>query len=233
MQFFQGIADLNLTGDLHIVIRPNGEKLSVSVMLRNEKCGDPAAKQIAPIAFTDLPATIDEGFFAALSTPLKEHSGLLIGMEAHLKSVEDAKKISAAAKAAATKSATPAKEIAKPAPALSPEQIAQQKFDNLMTDIDKLVADKKYNEAIKKLPTPAEFPNHIPAVSLKRKQLNDLRAYGFITPANVSPKTEDIAPAVKSDIDVVDSEVDQAQDDDYSTEDQDDEDSNVDDTNDD
>lgn len=63
MEFFQKIHQLNLQGDLKIVVQTVGEKLLVSVLLTNEQCGDKAQQQIKPLLFNGHPPAIDEALF--------------------------------------------------------------------------------------------------------------------------------------------------------------------------
>lgn len=203
MNFFQQVSDLNLAGDLTIAIqRKTNGNLTISVVLKNEKCGDPLAKSIQPFIIDNhAPAVIDEGFFERMSRPLQAASTLMLDMEEDLKKIakvkEDVAKAKAAADKSKTASTTPASKttaastppVKKIEPVkLTPEQEKQQKYDKIMADIDKLIAEKKYAQATKLLPEPKDFPDQIDATRLKRRQLNDYIAYGFITKANETPK---------------------------------------------
>ena len=94
--FFRQLANMNLTGDLQITLRPTAEnRFVLSVMLNNEQCGDEARKLIPPLNLRGTAEELDNGFFESISIPLQTASGLMVDMENFMKQLEEAKKKSA------------------------------------------------------------------------------------------------------------------------------------------
>ena len=94
--FFRQLANLNLTGDLQITLRPTTDNSFVlSILLNNEQCGDEARNLIPPLNLRGTAEELDNGFFESISTPLQTASGLMVDMESFMKSLEEAKKKSA------------------------------------------------------------------------------------------------------------------------------------------
>ena len=94
--FFRQLANMNLTGDLQITLRPTTDNSFVlSVLLNNEQCGDEARKIIPPFNLRGTAEELDNGFFESISTPLQTASGLMVDMENFMKQLEETKKKSA------------------------------------------------------------------------------------------------------------------------------------------
>ena len=94
--FFRQLANLNLTGDLQITLRPTTDNSFVlSVLLNNEQCGDEARKIIPPLHLRGTAEELDNGFFETISIPLQTASGLMVDMESFMKQLEESKKKSA------------------------------------------------------------------------------------------------------------------------------------------
>ena len=94
--FFRQLANMNLTGDLQITLRPTTDNSFVlSVLLNNEQCGDEARKLIPPLNLRGTAEELDNGFFESISTPLQTASGLMVDMENFMKQLEETKKKSA------------------------------------------------------------------------------------------------------------------------------------------
>ncbi len=167
---------MGLTGDLKIVVTStSAQSQVVSVLLNNEKCGDNARKSIPPLILRGTPEELDEGFFTTIDGPIKQANGLMVDMEAWLKQTDDAKKQSAMDKdktkaKPADKPAEKVEEkptekpvVEKPAaekpapekPAIDPKKAA---YDAAMQKSDALATEKKYREAIAKLPNAADYP---------------------------------------------------------------------------
>lgn len=88
--FFKQTTDLHLQGDLRITIKQQDPILIVSVLLKNDTCGDDARKVVPPILLKGTADEIDEGFFANIAAPLQTTSQLFVNMEAYLKAQETA-----------------------------------------------------------------------------------------------------------------------------------------------
>ena len=102
--FFRQLAKMELTGDLQLTFRPTQENSFVlSVLLRNEQCGDEAGKLIPPLNLRGTAEELDNGFFESISEPMQSVSGLMVDMKSFMKQVEEAKKQSAMEKEKADK----------------------------------------------------------------------------------------------------------------------------------
>lgn len=90
--FFTQIHQLDFTGVMQLNIEKGEENnLIVSVMLRNEQCGDKAKNLIPPLTFNATPQDFDEGFFQQIATPIEKTSGLLVDMEKYMKQLDEVK----------------------------------------------------------------------------------------------------------------------------------------------
>ncbi|QHV99194.1 PRTRC system protein E [Spirosoma endbachense] len=170
MDFFKQLDALDLQGDLKIVVTKNSDKLIVSVMLNNPKCGDKAANAILPLILKGTAEELDKGFFDNIAAPIRETSSLLVNMEDHLKSVATAKEQAAMNKDKKSE----AKEVIPPAPV----DMKQLQFDQAMSKVDELAKAKKYRDAISKLPLVADYPEKVDLIDAKRKEINGLALQG-------------------------------------------------------
>ena len=135
--FFRQLANMNLTGDLQITLRPTtNNSFVLSVLLNNEQCGDEARKLIPPLNLRGTAEELDNGFFESISTPLQTASGLMVDMENFMKQLEEAKKKSAMEKGKSEKEKKEkeAKEK-KYNVALQKEEIDNGFFDSISTPL--------------------------------------------------------------------------------------------------
>ena len=94
--FFRQIAKMNLSGDLQITFTPTTENnFVVSVLLKNEQCGDTAKNTIPPLNLRGTAEDLDNGFFENISVPMQTASGLMVDMESFMKQLEETKRNSA------------------------------------------------------------------------------------------------------------------------------------------
>ena len=89
--FFQNIASLNLQGVWKLVITTDDQGNFIVSQLFNTTCGDKAVNLIVPLTLSGTAEELDEGFFGKVTEPTIKSAGLQVNMEAHLKSVEQAK----------------------------------------------------------------------------------------------------------------------------------------------
>lgn len=159
--FFNQIAQMDITGDLHLTIaKGTGNNLIVSVMLQNDACGDKAKNSIPPLNLRGTAEELDEGFFQKITTPLQTVSGLMVNMEAFMKQLEEAKKQSAMEKEKADKH--------------KKEQEAKDKrFKDGMAKADELEKEGKFREAWMKVPDITEFPEKADELRKRKKELSD------------------------------------------------------------
>ncbi len=160
MNFFQSISEMQIQGDLTLTIsKGSGDNLIVSVLLNTANCGDKAAKLIPPLNLNATAQELDEGFFAAISTPLQKTGQLLTNMEAYLKAQETAQKQSAMEKENQAKAEKNKTE-------------KQSKYESLMKKAEDLEAEGKPREAWMKVPEPNEYPEFAEVIRKRREELS-------------------------------------------------------------
>ncbi|MCC2590297.1 PRTRC system protein E [Chryseobacterium sp. MFBS3-17] len=154
--FFRQIAKLNLTGDLHLTFTPTTDNnFVVSLLLKNEQCGDEAKKLIPPLNLRGTAEELDNGFFENITTPLQNASGLMVDMESFLKQLEEAKRKSAMEK---EKVDNEKKE----------KEAKGKKYKDALQKAETLEKEQKYKEAWCALPKMSEYPDY--AETIRKKQ---------------------------------------------------------------
>lgn len=154
--FFRQLAKMNLTGDLQLTLRPTEENSFVlSVLLRNEQCGDEAGKLIPPLNLRGTAEELDNGLFESITAPLQTVSGLMVDMENFLKQLEEAKKQSAMEKEKADKEK---KE----------KEAKEKKYKEAFAKAEALDKEAKYKEEWSALPKASEYPDF--AETIRKKQ---------------------------------------------------------------
>ncbi|MBD0724811.1 prtrc system protein e [Flavobacterium sp. L1I52] len=165
--FFNQIAQLEITGNLQLTISKGAEnKLVVSILLQNDQCGDNAKQLISPLNLRGTAEELDEGFFEQITTPIQTISGVMVDMEKFLKQMEEVKKQSAMEKEKADKQK---KE----------QEAKDKKFKDGMAKADELEKEGKFREAWMKVPEITEFPEKADEI---RKRKSSLSAK-FATPS--------------------------------------------------
>lgn len=156
--FFRQLANMNLTGDLQITLRPTTDNSFVlSVLLNNEQCGDGARKLIPPLNLRGTAEELDNGFFESISTPLQTASGLMVDMENFMKQFEEAKKKSVMEK---EKTDREKKE----------KDIKEKKYKEAFQKAEELDKEGRYKEAWSALPKISEFPDFAEAIRKKQDE---------------------------------------------------------------
>lgn len=156
--FFRQLAKLNLVGDLQMILRPKEENSFVlSVLLNNEQCGDKAKNLILPINLNGTAEELDNGFFENISAPLQTTSGLMVNMEAFMKSLEEAQKKSAMEKEKADKEK---KE----------KEAKEKKYKEAFQKAEALEKEGKYKDAWSALPKASEYPDFAELISKKQDE---------------------------------------------------------------
>ena len=165
--FFRQIAKMNLSGDLQITLRPTSENSFVlSVLLKNEQCGDDAKKLIPPLNLRGTAEELDNGFFENIATPLQTTSGLMVDMENFMKQLEEVKKKSAMEK---EKSEREKKE----------KETKAKKYKDAFEKVENLEKEGKYKEAWSALPKVSEYPDV--TEEIRKKQDMTVRDIGWIS----------------------------------------------------
>lgn len=159
--FFSQLAGLDLQGDLILSIRKMEErKLTVSLYLRNDHCGDKARQIIPPFAATEAAEVLDKGFFATISAPFQATSTLMKNMEQYQKSQEEAQAKSQAQKDKQGKDKKQA-------------DTKKSKLDEALEKAAKLESEGKYREAWMAVPDPSDYPEQADMLRERRKELSE------------------------------------------------------------
>lgn len=176
--FFQNIASLNLQGVWKLVITTDDKGNFIVSQLFNTTCGDKAVNLIVPLTLSGTAEELDECFFDKVTEPTIKSAGLQVNMEAHLKSVEEAKAASKLEqdkknkeKAQATATATKKTDDAElPEPKISKEE-KKKIYDEAMEQVTELIKKFKFSEALTILPSIEEHPNRENELKKKRQYL--------------------------------------------------------------
>lgn len=159
--FFNQIAQMDIQGDLHLTIAKGAENnLIVSVILKNEQCGDSAKQLIPPLNLRGTAEELDEGFFQQITTPLQTASGLMVNMEAFMKQLEETKKQSAMEK---EKTEKEKKE----------QESKDKRFNDGMAKADELEKEGKFREAWMKVPEITDYPEKADEIRKRKLELSD------------------------------------------------------------
>lgn len=157
--FFENIKDLQLAGDLRINIQNDTDgKMKVAVFLVNEKVDDKAKKMIPPLNFCGTPEKLDEGFFEALTSPVKQADGLLSNMQEFSNSLEQARKES--------KMEKDKEELEKKG-----RDDRKKKYDLQIKKVNELEEQKKFGEAIGAIPKETDFPEQADEIKTRLESL--------------------------------------------------------------
>jgi PRTRC genetic system protein E len=203
--FFSQVAALDFRGCLNLTLYKEGERLTVSVLVQDDACGDTAKSHIPPLILKGTAQELGEGFFPAITEPVQQTSQLLTNMEQFLKGQEEAKKNSAMERKKADKADKPAAEV-------SPKE---KKFLEAMKQVDALEAEGKFKEAWCKVPQPSEYPDKAEQLRKRRESLKaqfapDLFGAGqhdeIQEEENEEPNTEDYADSDTDAEDIPDEE---------------------------
>lgn len=179
--FFRQLANLQLTGDLQIILTKTSEtQYLASILLKNEQCGDEAKKSIPPLNLRGTAEELDNGFFENITTPLQTASGLMVDMEAFLKQLEEAKKQSAMEKEKVDKQK---KE----------QETKDKKFRDGMARVDALEKEGKFRDAWIKIPDITEFPEKTDEIRKRKTSLSN--KFGAPSLFGVMPEDEKSEPS--------------------------------------
>lgn len=159
--FFNQIAQLEITGNLQLTISKGVEnKLIVSILLQNDQCGDNAKQLIPPLNLRGTAEELDEGFFESITVPLQTASDLMVNMEAYMKQLENTQKQSVMEKEKTDKEKKAKEE-------------KEKKYHEAMAKADELDKEGKPRDAWMKVPNPNDFPEYAEAIHKRKKELSD------------------------------------------------------------
>ncbi len=177
--FFQQIADLQLSGNIRLNIQPQQDnKLLVSLLLTSDQVKDKAAYNIPPLLLNGTPLELDNGFFEAVTNPIQKTNGLLCNLIEHEKGMEKAQKESRVEKDKA--------EASK-----KDKEGKRKKFDEQMKKVEELEKLKKIGEAIGQLPDVKLFPEFTEEIKKKSQQLRSQHGTLSLFEEPVSENNED------------------------------------------
>lgn len=187
--FFSRINDLNIKGNLRLIMQPqeNGEMI-VTLLLDNSYVKDKATKQISPLVLSGSITDLNNEFFKMIEEPVKKTNTLLQNLELHEKSLEKAQKESRI-------------EKDKQDALKKDKDGKRKKFDEQMKKVDELVKLKKIGEAIGQLPDLKLFPEFEAEIKKKSQELRS--QHGTLSlfteepsaaSAEVSAEEEETAP---------------------------------------
>lgn len=157
--FFKQVSAVDFQGDLNIIVTKTESGMVTNVYLNNETCGDKARKLIIPLTLRGTAEELDADFFAIITAPLQQASGLMVNMESFMKQLEEAKKHSAMVK---EKTDLQKKE----------REAATKKFNEIMKQVEDLEKAGKYQQAWMKVPDPGTYPEHADALRKRKVQLS-------------------------------------------------------------
>lgn len=157
--FFKQLSELMSEGStVNISTTKTADGLRVSVLVKNKDVSDPAAQKIQPLICNGRAEELDEGFFPALSQPIKQSVELVTNMKSYEDSVKTAEANSKAKKDLESKKK---KEIEK----------NDKKFDEHKKKFDEFMGNRDFENAEKYLITAKGID---PISSKKAKELDKM-----------------------------------------------------------
>jgi hypothetical protein len=166
--FFNNITSLPATvnSEWVIVVKQIEGTLIVSVLYKDESCGDDARKIIPTLNFNGTASKLDECFFPDLHTAFEGTVKVFSNMEHYLKQQEQAKLQSKMEKDKHTK-VEKEKTIQE-----KTKTDKEKKYDNGLKQAAELEAEGKYSEAWMKVPEPADYPEQADFLRRRREELS-------------------------------------------------------------
>jgi PRTRC genetic system protein E len=181
--FFEQLAGLSLTGNLHLNIHTaeNGN-LTISLLLSPSDPKITGAKSLPPLLLKGSAAELDEDFFDAIMQPVQATSAFIIGLETYQAAFKKAKKTAKPEKEKAGKGTPndsdeddPQEEPSGLFAAVPDDREAKaekkKRYDEAMQQIKELNGLMKYKEAIALLPDAEEYPDRATEIKAKREEL--------------------------------------------------------------
>lgn len=171
--FFQQIAALQpaTNSEWLIVIKNIEGQQIVSVLYKDESCGDKAKNIIPPLTFNQSPAKLDECFFPDLQTAFSKTFQIFSNMEHYLKQQEKAQ-LEAKIEKDKERKNKPEKSPITVVEKTRTEK--EKKYDAAIKLADSLEAQGKHSEAWMKIPEPSDYPEQ---AEYLRKRRSDLSAH--------------------------------------------------------
>lgn len=150
--FFRQIAQMDINSKLTLSITKATEnKILVSILIENDRCGDKAKNIIPPFNLKGSPEELDNGFFEHIKKPVQTADGLISNMQNFLNGLETAQSNSAMEKQKSDK-----------------DKAKGKKYSEAMLKADALAKEGKYKEAWTALPKVGDYPLH--SEDIRKKQ---------------------------------------------------------------
>ncbi|PSK90850.1 prtrc system protein e [Taibaiella chishuiensis] len=168
--FFQQIEALQpaKNSEWLIVIKNIEGQQIVSVLYKDESCGDNARKIIPPLTFNESPQRIDQCFFEDMHSAFSKTFGIFNNMEHYLKQQEKAQLESKMEKDKEKKT----KLEKTPSEQLPVKTDREKKYENGLKLAADLEAQGKYQDAWMKVPDPADYPEHVEFLRKRREEIS-------------------------------------------------------------
>lgn len=166
--FFQAIHRLHNTGTWMFNISFGAEnEMIVSVMLKGaDRVGDKFP--LPPMIYTGTPQELDEGILDSLCTPVEQTKNLFASVAEYEKGLAEAKAKLAEKSKNDKASANKAKSEKTGGGA---EDESKTKFEEILSQVNKLNADCKYSEALALMPNEQDYPERKAEIEKIRKDL--------------------------------------------------------------
>ncbi len=166
--FFQNITSLPATPNSEwvIVVKQIKDQLLVSVLYKDESCGDDARKIIPPLTFNESATKLDMCFFSDLRTAFEGTVKVFSNMEHYLKQQEQA--------ALQSKMENDKHKKAEKENTVQdkPKTEKEKKYDSGLKQAEELEAEGKYRDAWMKVPDPADYPEQADFLRKRREELS-------------------------------------------------------------
>lgn len=160
MNFFQSLCGLQIPGDWTIAIKQlENNRLIVTVLLTDPRCGDTAQKLIAPLKLEGTPQEFDDGIIEMLRTPMKATAGLTADMEHYMKQLEQARLSAEMEKGKQEQQRKEADE-------------KKKKYEAALKKAADLEAEGKHREAWMAVPEPGDYPEQAEMLRKRKSELS-------------------------------------------------------------
>lgn len=170
--FFQHLCSLPAAPDSEwvVVIKQMENRMIVSVLYKDETCGDSARKIIPTLNFNDSPEKLGKCFFTDLQTAFTGTVEIHSNMEHYLKEQEAAKLNARMVK----DKEKPVKVKSEKTEDENPKTEKEKKYEAAMKEAETLEAAGKHREAWMKVPEPSDYPEHADFLRKRREELSKI-----------------------------------------------------------
>lgn len=170
--FFQSLSALPAAtkSEWVIVIKQLENKMIVSVLYKDESCGDSARKIIPTLNFNDSPVQLDTCFFPDLQTAFTGTFEIHSNMEHYLKEQEKAKLNARLLKDKDKPVKVKTEEMVEE----NPKTDRERRYEAAMKEADELEAKGNHRDAWVKVPEPSDYPEYADVLRKRREDLSKI-----------------------------------------------------------